>query len=61
MHITRNMKRDGQQGTDSVDSLNRALAGFVSLASSPTALPGNVKPTKPARAYSDAEIDALFE
>jgi hypothetical protein len=56
------MKRDGRNGADEIAALNMALAGFVSLASNPTAIPGSVKPTsKPARAYSDAEIDALFE
>lgn len=55
------MKRDGKAGTDSIEALNAALAGFKSIASNPTALPGNVSSRKPARAFSDAEIDALFE
>ena len=57
------MKRNGQTGQDEIQALNAALAGFVSLASNPTALPGNVKGSgaKPARAFSDAEVDALFE
>jgi hypothetical protein len=54
------MKRDGSVGSDEIEALNAALAGFKSLASNPTMIPGSVGSKKTRRAYSDAEVDALF-
>lgn len=46
---------------DEIESLNKALSGFTSLASNPTSYPGTTPPRKGGKAWSDTEIDALFE